>query len=95
MDMMVSQITNLTIVYSTVYSGADQRKDQNSASLTFVQGIHQRSVNSLHKWPVTRKVFPFDDVIMFCFKIFIIDTQLLDIKDEDNDRIYDVSFVSS
>ena len=64
MGTMESQITNLTIVYSTVYSGADQRKWQSSGSLAFVQGIHRSLVNSLHKWPVTRKMFPFDDVIL-------------------------------
>ena len=57
-------ITSLTIVYSTVYSGADQRKHQSSASLAFVRGIHRWRVNSPHKWPVTRKMLPFDDVIM-------------------------------
>ena len=56
-------ITSLTIVYSTVYSDADQRKHQSSASLAFVWGIHRGPVNSPHKWPVTRKMFPFDDVI--------------------------------
>ena len=61
-------ITSLTIVYSTVYSGADQRKHQSSASLAFVWGIHQWPVNSPHKWPVTRKMFPFDDVIMHTVK---------------------------
>ena len=66
MDTMASQITSLTIVYSTVYSGADQRKHQSSALLAFVRGIHRGSVNSPHKWPVTRKMFPFDDVIMLC-----------------------------
>ena len=65
MESMASQITSLTIVYSTVYSGADQRKHQSSTSLAFVQGIHLGSLNSPHKWPVTRKVFPFDDVIMY------------------------------
>ena len=64
MGAMTSQITSLTIVYSTVYSGADQRKHQSSPSLTFVWAIHQWLVNSLHKGPVTRKMFPFDDVIM-------------------------------
>ena len=64
MRAIASQITNLTIVYSTVYSGADQRKHESSASLAFVRGIHRGPVNSPHKWPVTRKVFPFDDVIM-------------------------------
>ena len=57
MDSMASQITSLTIVYSAVYSGADQRKHQSSASLAFVRGIHRRPVNSPHKWPVTPKMF--------------------------------------
>ena len=35
-----------------------------SASLAFVRGIHRGPVNSPHKWPVTGKMFPFDDVIM-------------------------------
>ena len=64
MDTMASQITSLTIVYSTVHAGADQRKHQSSASLAFVRGVHRWPVNSPHKWPVTRKMFPFDDVIM-------------------------------
>ena len=63
-----SQITSLTIVFSAVYSGADQRKHENSAALAFVRGIHRWSpVNSPHKWPVTRKMVPFDDVIMLWF----------------------------
>ena len=64
MGAMASQITSLMIIYSTVYSDADQRKHKSSASLPFVQGIHRWPVNSPHKWPVTRKTFPFDDVIM-------------------------------
>ena len=64
MSMIASQTTSLTFVYSTVYSGADQRKHQSSASLAFVWGIHRGPVNSPHKWPVTRKMFPFNDVIM-------------------------------
>ena len=64
MGPMASQITSLTIVCSTVYSDADQRKHQSSASLAFVRGIHRGPVNSPHKCPVTRKMFPFDDVIM-------------------------------
>ena len=48
----------------SVYSDADQKKHQSSASLTFVRGIHRGPVNSPHKWPVTRKIFPFDYVIM-------------------------------
>ena len=45
-----------TIVYSTVYSVTGQWKHKNSASLAFV---------SPHKGPVTREMFPFDDVIKF------------------------------
>ena len=73
MGAIASQITSLTIVYSTVYSDADQRKHQSSASLAFVRGIHRGHqssaslafvwgthrgpVNSSHKWPVTRQCF--------------------------------------
>ena len=53
MGAITSKITSLTIVYSTDYSDTDQRKHQSSASLAFP-----------HKGPVTRKMFPFDDVIM-------------------------------
>ena len=56
MDLLSSQITSLVIVHSNVHSGADKRKHQSSATLW--------PVNSPHKWPVTRKMFPFDDVIM-------------------------------
>ena len=52
---MASQITRVSIVYSTVCSGADQRKLQSSASLAFVGGIHRWPVNSPHKRPVMRK----------------------------------------
>ena len=52
---MASQITSLTIVYLSVYSAADQRKHQSSASLAYVWGIHRWPVNSPHKGPVTRK----------------------------------------
>ena len=61
---IASKIISLTIVYSTDYSDADQTKHQSSTSLAFVRGIHPGPVNSPHKWPVTRKMFPFDDVIM-------------------------------
>ena len=49
MSAMTSQITSLTIVYSNVYSGANQRKHQSSASLAFVRGIHRWLVHSPHK----------------------------------------------
>ena len=64
MGAIASQITSLAIFYSTVYSDADQSKHQSSASLAFVREIHRGPVNFPHKWPVTRKFFPFDDVIM-------------------------------
>ena len=71
MTAMASQITSLTIVSSTVYSGADQRKYQSSELLAFVWGIHRWPVNSPHKEPVTRKMFPSDDFIMtFCITGF-------------------------
>ena len=54
MGAMASQITSLTIVYSTVYSGAYQRKHQSSA---FVRGIHRWPANSPHKRQVTRNFF--------------------------------------
>ena len=68
MTMLASQITSLTVVYSIVYSGVNQRKHQSSASLAFVREIHRGPVNFPHKWPVTRKMFPFDDVIMIWIK---------------------------
>ena len=60
MGTIASQITSLTIVYSTIYSYADQRKHQSSASLAFAWGNHR----SPHKWPVPQKMFPFDKIIM-------------------------------
>ena len=64
MNLMASQITSVATFYSTFQSGADQRKHPSSASLSFMRGIHRGPVNSPHKGPVTRKMFPFDDVIM-------------------------------
>ena len=64
MTMLTSQITSLMVVYSIVYLGVNQRKHQSSASLAFVREIHRGPVNFPHKWPVTRKMFPLDDVIM-------------------------------
>ena len=66
MGAMASQITSLPLVYSIVHSGAGQRKHQSSASLAFVRGIYRWPVNAPHKWPVTRTMFPFDDVTMMC-----------------------------
>ena len=60
---MASQVTSLTIVYSTVYPGADKRKHLSFASLD-LRRIDRWTVNSPHKGPVTQKMLPFDDVIM-------------------------------
>ena len=66
MSALVSHIIGVSIVCLTVGSGADQRKHESSASLAFVEGIHRWPVNSRHKRPVTRKMFPFDDdIILF------------------------------
>ena len=64
MGAMVSQTTRFGIISSTIYSGADQRKHQSSASLAIERGIHRWPVNSPHKEPVAREMFPFDDVVM-------------------------------
>ena len=77
MGDIAHQITSIAIAYSNVYSGTDQRKHQSSASLAFVRGIHRRPVNSPHKWPVTRKIFPFDDVIMWNATVYRIQAMLL------------------
>ena len=65
MSAIASQITSLTIVFSTVYLDTDQWKRQSSVSLASVRGIHRWSLNSPHKWSVTEKMFPLDDVITF------------------------------
>ena len=59
MSVMASKITCLTIIHSTAYSDAVQRKHQSSASLAFVRGIHRWPVNSVHKGPVTQEMVPF------------------------------------
>ena len=65
MSVMASQITNVSIVCSTVCSSTDQWKQESYASLAFVSGIHHRwPIYFPHKGPVIRKIFPFDNVIM-------------------------------
>ena len=71
MGSMASQITSIAIVYSAVYSRAHQRKHQSCVSQAFVR------VNSPHKWPVTRKMFPFHEVIMMTLFPYIRDTNLV------------------
>ena len=57
MTTMVSQITSLRVVYSTVYSDADQRKNQSSASLASVWGIHRARRIPRTKGQLRRKCF--------------------------------------
>ena len=64
MGTVASQITSVSIVCQKVCSGADQRKHQTSASLAYGRAIRRWPVDSTHKGPVTRKMLPFDDVIM-------------------------------
>ena len=71
MGAMASPITGVSIVYTTVCSGADQRKHQCFASLAFAMGIHRWPVNSPHKGPVTQKMFPFYDVVMARVSAFV------------------------
>ena len=74
MSTMVSQITNVFIVYSAICVGADRRKHQSSMSLVLMRGIHRWPMNSLHRGPVTWKMFSFDDVIMLMMKLWITST---------------------
>ena len=62
MSAIASQIIGVPIVCPAIYSGADQRKHQISASLAFVRGIHRWLVDSHHEEPIARKMFPIDDV---------------------------------
>ena len=59
MTAMASQITSLTVVYSTVYSDADKRKHQSSASLVFVWGIHRDRWIPRTNGQLRRKCFHF------------------------------------
>ena len=68
---IASQITGVSIVCSTFCSGADQSKHQSSASLAFVR---KSTGGSPHKWPITGKMFPFDDVTMFHGKSTLLKT---------------------
>ena len=66
MGEIASQITSLTIVFSTVYSDADKKNPSQLRVTGLCAGNSPGPVNSPHKWPVTRKMFPFSDVIMLC-----------------------------
>ena len=76
MSAMASQITGLTIVYSIFIQAQIKENIKAPRHWPFVWGIHRRPVNSPHKRPVTRKMLPFDDVIMS--KFFVSLRQLLE-----------------
>ena len=65
MSMMASQITSVSVVYSTICWGADQRNHHKLCVTGLCEG--NSPVNSPHKGPVTRKMFPFNDVIMYVY----------------------------
>ena len=65
MTTMASQITSLTVVYSTVYSDADKKQTSKLCVTGLSVGNSPGPVNSPHKGPVTQKMFPFEDVIMW------------------------------
>ena len=67
MGTIASQITSVSIVYLTVSTDIVQRKHQSYASLAFVRGIHRGPVNSTHKWPIRRKMFPFQIMTIWPF----------------------------
>ena len=79
MGAIASQITCPAIVYSIVYSDADQRKHPSPASLALCE--------SPHKWPVTRKMFPFNDVIVV-FECNIIWKTLLRLSNFNTEMVY-------
>ena len=68
MNAMMSQITGVTIVYSTVCPGAEQRKHQSSASLAFVRGNHRWQIGLSKRTSNAGKMFPHDDnrLIGYC-----------------------------
>ena len=86
MSSMASQITSVSMVCPTVCSGADQRKHQSSAPLAFVGRIHRSPVNSHQKRPVTRKMCPFDDVIMLYHQVFV--SQFIKIHFQEDKTVY-------
>ena len=84
MGAMPSQVTGVSIVYSTACTGTDQIKRQSPVSLAFVWGIHRLPVNSPHKGPVTRKRVPFDHVIMKILCVFRYNLQSISADEQPN-----------
>ena len=72
MSAMASQVTGVSIVYSTASSGIGQIKHQTLRHWPFVRGIHRWPVNFPHKGPVTRKMFPLNNVIMNTVRVLLV-----------------------
>ena len=68
MAAMVSQITGISTIRSNISWGAHQIKHQSSVLLAFVREIYRWPVYFPLTGPVTRKIFPFDDVIMWDYE---------------------------
>ena len=64
MSSIASQITSLTIVYSTGLFGCRSKNTSKLRVTGLCAGNSPGTGELPHKWPVTRKMFPFDDVIM-------------------------------
>ena len=69
MSTLESQITRLTIIYSTVYSGTDQRKHQSFTSLAFCAGNSPVTGEFPAQRASNAEMFPFDDVIIWRWAI--------------------------
>ena len=92
MSTIASKITGVSMAHSTVCSYGYQRKRQSAASLAFVRGIHLWPMNSLHKRQVSRKMFPFNDIIMSpctvrCSETYTRD-EVIVMCDKDHTRFY-------
>ena len=96
MSAMASQITSFTIVYSTVYSGADQRKHQGSTSLAFVWGNSPVTGEfPAYQGPATHEMFPFDDVIMNSNPVFEYTLTRFKAKSEVKPSIFNFGLIGS
>ena len=94
MSILASQITGDSTVCFTVWLDQHQRKHQSPRYWSFVKGIHRRMVGSPHKGTVTRRPFPFDDVIMQCTLRHHLDGQIyVSSGNSKSDKLFTLSFV--
>ena len=62
-DVIMTTMASHHCLLSRLF-GRRSTKTSKHRVTSLVRGIHRGPVNSPHKWPVTRKMFPFDDVII-------------------------------